>query len=87
MTRTPRVPRSPRAHRREPSGSRRKQSKEENYHTKMHMLMRALTSRNYKPLKSITPDKIARYIKERVYGDAEARPDEDPPIHSDATLF
>ena len=54
------------------------------------MLMTALTGRNYQPghkwsrqqLKSITPDKIARYIKERVYGDAEARPDEDPPVNN-----
>ena len=56
----------------------------------MRMLMTALTGRNYQPghkwsrqqLKSITPDKIARYIKERVYGDAEARPDEDPPVNN-----
>ena len=89
MARTPCAPRVPRARRRESSGGRRKQSKEENYHAKMRMLMTALAGCNYQPghkwsrqqLKSITPKKIARYIKERVYGDAEARPDEDPPIH------
>ena len=70
-------------------GRRRKPSKEEIYHPKMRMLMSALTGRNYRPghkwstqqLQSITPDKIARFIKERVYGNANARPDEDPPIH------
>ena len=63
-----RTPRDPRARRREPSGGRRKQSKEESYHAKVCMLMRALTGGNYQPghkwsrqqLKSITPDKIAR---------------------------
>ena len=89
MACTPRARCAPRACRREPSGGHRKQSKEENYHAKMRLLMRALTGRNYQPghkcsrreLKSTTPDKIAHYIKERVYGDAEARPDDDPLIH------
>ena len=89
MARNPCARRASRARRRKPSDGRRKQIKEENYHAKMRMLMRALTGRNYQPghkcsrreLKSTTPDKIAHYIKERVYGDAEARPDDDPLIH------
>ena len=78
----------PRPSRRKASG-RRKQGKEEVYHTKMRMLMKGLTGKDYraghkwskKQLIAITPDKIARFIKERVYGDADAKPDEDPPIH------
>ena len=70
------------------------QGKVENYHAKMRMLMKALAGRNYEPshkwsprqLKSITPDKIARYINERVYGDAEARPDGIRKSTSNATL-
>ena len=71
------------------ASGRRKQGKEEVYHTKMWMLMKGLTGKDYraghkwskKQLMAITPDKIARFIKERVYGDADAKLDEDPPIH------
>ena len=51
--------------------------------------MKGLTGRDYreghkwstKQLKAITPNKITDFIKECVYGDVNAKPDEDPPIH------
>ena len=70
MTRTSR----PRPSRRKASG-RRKQGKEEVYHTKMRMLMKGLTGKDYraghkwskKQLMAITPDKIARsFIKRAI---------------------
>ena len=90
MVRNPRTPRTPRAsRRRNSSGGCCKLTKEESYHAKMWMPMTALTGRNYQPghkwsrqqLKSITPDKLVRYIKKRESADEEAKPDEDPPIH------
>ena len=71
-------------------GQRVKKTKAEKYHDEMRKLVSFLHGgRIYAPghtwtrreLLAITPEKIMRYCKRKIYGDEDADPDEDPPVH------
>ena len=57
--------------------------------------MKHVTGRTYRPghkwsradLKKVTPDKIVVLVKQEVYGDADADPDEAPPVHHRANTI
>ena len=68
----------------------KKKTKGEKYHDEMRKLMSFLNGgRKYEPghtwtneeLLAITPEDILRYMKIKIYGDEDANPDEDPPVH------
>ena len=81
-----------------PCSARKKKSKAELYHNEMRKLMSFLHwDKTYQPghkwtkrqLLAITPKKILRYIKIKVYDNEDANTDKDPPIYhfSNSVLF
>ena len=84
------MPRARAASVRRPRSARKQKGKTELYHDEMKKLMSFLhRGRKYKhghkwsraQLLALTPEKLLRYIKMKVYGDEKANPDEDPPVH------
>jgi hypothetical protein len=78
------------AHPRLAAQFKKAKTKVEKYHDEMRKLMSYLhNGRKYAPghkwsksqLTAITPEKIMRYLKMKIYGDEDANHDEDPPIH------
>ena len=69
---------------------RAKKTSYDYYHDEMRKLMSFLhPGRTYSPkhkwskreLRTLNPDKIMRYLLTKIYGDENADPDNDPPIH------
>jgi hypothetical protein len=84
------VPAPAPAHPRLAAQFKKAKTKVEKYHDEMRKLMSYLhNGRKYAPghkwsksqLTAITPEKIMRYLKMKIYGDEDANHDEDPPIH------
>ena len=73
-----------------PRQKAKKKTSVDKYHDEMRKLMTFLhRGRQYRPghkwakreLKAITPEKIMRYLRIKIYGDENADPANDPPVH------
>ena len=73
-----------------PRPKKKKKAKVELYHDEMRKLMSFLHNGRVfasghrwsrGQLLAITPEKIMRYLLRKIYGDENANPDEDPPVH------